>query len=300
MRRRNRRTENSETIPAIATTIISPIDTRKYIAQIINFNKPNTSHLCDLSPSLITKILEETLHAKETSGNKMLIDTIIAACYVLCEMGRTEWLGGRKIGNEEREDGMVRVKERQTSRKEMSAQTSDTEMGQGNTFIKTAVLKNNVAVQTKEPIDSNSFTNKNPLIDKSNQGATTFADKIKNDSEVQNTVEGAIMMMEANLKHRIKYFTKELDKRIDYMYKEQVHIKEAHKLGLAQVKAGYRLMERKSNLVAVQLEATLGIIAETEKQMEFFFNLFHIVHYPQIQGKCAAADHSSTGLHTES
>lgn len=90
----------------------------------------------------------------------------------------------------------------------------------------------------------------------------TFADEIK--FEVRKAIEHALL----EAKGRVEHFTCELDKRIEYMYKEQVQIKEAHEIGLAQAKAGYRLTERRSNLIAAQMEATLGIITETEKRVE--------------------------------
>lgn len=94
------------------------------------------------------------------------------------------------------------------------------------------------------------------------QNNISFADEIK--LEVRNTIQGALKEAEK----RVEHFTHELDKHIEFMYTEQKNIKEAHELGLAQAKAGCRLTERKNNLINNQLQATLGIIADTEKRME--------------------------------
>lgn len=66
----------------------------------------------------------------------------------------------------------------------------------------------------------------------------------------------------------MSHITNELDKRIEFMYTEQKLIKEAHEIGIAQAKANYITIEKKCRVATKQLEATIGIIHDTEKRAE--------------------------------
>lgn len=235
LRTRAQSSKGDEIIPAHATSISTPAEARKYTSERLG-TKEQIGIATDAGT--VAKLLESAITKNYASGNRELIDTVQAAIYILRESGRTEWSGAKKVEGKNTDSGTTAANAQKLKHRDAGVQ------------------------KDKEDEDSDAIQLIQEAEEMSNQNNLSFADEIK--IEIRNTISGA--MEEAQ--KRVEHFTKELDKRIEYMYEEQTHIKEAHELGLAQARAGYKLTERKTNLAAAQMEATLGIIAETEKRME--------------------------------
>lgn len=248
-RTRSRRTKlkEDEHIPAVATTVLSPGDARKYIAELTNSKDVKLS---EINPTTIAKVIEKVLRTKEAYGNKRLIDTVTATTYILREMGRDEWSGGKKKIDAENSNSEER--KITYTYKEGEAQTDVEGKGQRE--------------EEKEDEERQTVTNE----EENNDGIETaeveenltFADELRR--EVRQAVKGVMKETQCQMRHLIK----ELDKRIDYMYTEQKNIKEAHEIGIARAKANFRMIERKCELTETQLLATLGIVEDTNKKLE--------------------------------
>lgn len=172
-RGRGTKLNDDEHIPAIATTILTPIDAKKYIHALINVNETSPN---EINPTLVAKLIEQALGAKEASGNRRLIDTITSACYILRDMDKTEWSRGRKTINGKADISTANKKlndvEAQTDAIEIAIQPDEpnrprAEIGTQTNFA--ACEEDEIAEHFPEILENAN----------DNGGENTFADEIK-------------------------------------------------------------------------------------------------------------------------